>query len=318
MPKVSVIIPVYGVEKYIERCARSLFEQTIDDIEYMFIDDCTPDGSIAVLIRVLDEYPERKSQVVIHRMEQNSGQAKVREWGIQSATGDYVIHCDSDDWVDKNLYRALYDKAIAEDAQVVVCDYKLTDGINIIKEVEGCRNTNCSNFLQHLLLQKEPWSLWNKLFKRTDCFRELIFPTGNMGEDMVLCVQMMFHCQRAAYVSGVYYNYFCNNNSISNLRDASLHIRNFERLKSNTDLLITIIQEKDIPHKKWIINGLQYNATVTLLNVIHGNKEFRDLWMNTYPGANWRFVFNPYMKIERRIKCFLAIMGLYPFKKDRI
>ena len=62
MPKVSVIIPVYGVEKYIERCARSLFKQTLDDIEYLFIDDCTPDDSVDVLRNVLEEYPNRKSQ----------------------------------------------------------------------------------------------------------------------------------------------------------------------------------------------------------------------------------------------------------------
>ncbi len=104
MPKVSVIIPVYGVEKYIERCARSLFEQTLDDIEYLFIDDCTPDKSIEMLKQVLEDYPHRKPQVVIHRMEQNSGQAAVRKWGMQNAIGDYVIHCDSDDWVELTMY----------------------------------------------------------------------------------------------------------------------------------------------------------------------------------------------------------------------
>ena len=60
MPKVSIIIPVYGVEKYIERCSRSLFEQTLDDLEYLFIDDCTPDKSIDVLKNILEEYPNRK------------------------------------------------------------------------------------------------------------------------------------------------------------------------------------------------------------------------------------------------------------------
>ena len=86
MPKVSIIIPVYGVEKYIERCARSLFEQTLDDIEYLFIDDSTPDRSIDILKRVLENYSHRKSQVNIHRREQNSGQAIVRNWGMQNAT----------------------------------------------------------------------------------------------------------------------------------------------------------------------------------------------------------------------------------------
>lgn len=85
MPKVSIIVPVYGVEKYIERCCRSLFEQTLDDIEYLFIDDCSPDRSIEILKKVLDEYPHRKNQVHIHRMGKNSGQAAVRKWGMRGS-----------------------------------------------------------------------------------------------------------------------------------------------------------------------------------------------------------------------------------------
>ena len=134
MPKVSIIVPVYGVEKYIERCARSLFEQTLDDIEYLFIDDCTPDKSVEILKRVLEEYPHRKSQVVIHRMEQNSGQAKVREWGMRNATGEYLIHCDSDDWVDMDMYRIMYEEAKRTDADIVMCGYKATDGVRVFNE----------------------------------------------------------------------------------------------------------------------------------------------------------------------------------------
>ena len=76
MPAVSVIVPVYKVEPYIARCARSLFGQTLKDIEYIFIDDCTPDRSIEVLREVLEEYPERKEQVRIFRMPENGGQAE--------------------------------------------------------------------------------------------------------------------------------------------------------------------------------------------------------------------------------------------------
>ena len=97
MPKVSVVIPVYGVEKYIERCARTLFEQTIDDIEYIFVNDCTKDRSIEILEQVIKDYPQRKGQIRIENMLTNSGQAAVRRCGIELATGEYIIHCDSDD-----------------------------------------------------------------------------------------------------------------------------------------------------------------------------------------------------------------------------
>ena len=133
MPKVSVIIPVYAVEKYIERCARSMFEQTLDDIEYLFVDDCTPDRSIEIFRQVLEKSPHRKSQVTIHRMEQNSGQAVVRKWGMQNATGEYIIHCDSDNWVEVDMYRSMYEKAIEEDADVVICDHAISNGTNLLK-----------------------------------------------------------------------------------------------------------------------------------------------------------------------------------------
>lgn len=318
MPKVSVIIPVYGVEEYIERCSRSLFEQTLDDIEFLFIDDCSPDKSIDIINSVIHDFPNRKPQVHIHRMEQNSGQAAVRKWGMQNATGDFVIHCDSDDWVDRELYRAMYEKALEGDADVVICDYKVSNGTNVIKHVKGCVSTDCQITIQRQLLQRDSWSLCNKLFRRTACYKELIYPNENMGEDMVLCMQMMFKCRRMAYVEGLYYYYYCNESSISNLKSIQIHVRNYERLKANTDLLINILKDKKVEHKKWIVNGLQYNATITLLNLIHRDQQFRDMWMNTYPSANWRYLINPFVEAERRFKCFLALIGAYPFKKDRI
>lgn len=318
MPKVSIIVPVYGVEKYIERCARSLFEQTLDDIEYLFIDDCTPDKSIEILKNVLEEYPQRKNQVIIHRMEKNSGQAAVRKWGMLNATGNYVIHCDSDDWVDVTMYEKMYNKAIETGSDVVVCDYVVTNGEKILNTVKGCGDTDVSKFIQRMLFQRDPWSLWNKLFNRTVCYKELIYPKGNMGEDMVLCIQMMLHCKRMSYISGLNYNYFNNNNSICNKRDVNRLTNNFEQLKNNTDILLRELDKADLPNKKWAINALQYNATINLLNLIHREKSLYDLWMKTYKGANWIFILNPFVKIEKRLKCLLAIMKLYPLKKDRV
>ena len=318
MPKVSIVIPVYGVEKYIERCARSLFEQTLDDIEYLFIDDCTPDKSIEILSRVLDEYPQRKNQVIIHRMEKNSGQAAVRKWGMLNATGDYVIHCDSDDWVDVTMYEKMYNKAIEEDADVVVCDYVVTDGEKILDSVKGCGDTDVSKFIQRLLFQRDPWSLCNKLFNRTVCYKELIYPKGNMGEDMVLCIQMMLRCKRMAYISGLYYYYYVNAYSITNKRDVVRLISNFEQLKNNTDLLLSVLEKNALPNRRCAINALQYNAKISLLNLIHRDKKYYNLWMSTYAGSNWVYLFNPYIKLEKRLKCLMAVLKLYPQKKDRI
>ena len=122
--KVSVCIPVYGVEKYIERCARSLFEQTMaEGIEFIFVNDCTKDRSIEILEQVLSEYPQRKEQVKIIHHKKNGGLVAARNTGLKHATGDYIIHCDSDDWVDLNMYEAMYNKAIETNADMVYSDF---------------------------------------------------------------------------------------------------------------------------------------------------------------------------------------------------
>lgn len=100
-PKVSILVPIYGTELYIEKCARTLFEQTYDNIEFIFVNDCTRDNSVNVLKRVLEEYPLRKSQTRIIEHKENKGLAGSRLTGLQNATGEYVWCVDSDDYVRK-------------------------------------------------------------------------------------------------------------------------------------------------------------------------------------------------------------------------
>ena len=132
MPKVSVIIPVYKTEAYIARCARSLFEQTMDDIEYIFVDDCSPDNSVEILKDVIEEYQprflEEGKTVRIVQMPTNGGLAAVRRHGIQLASGDFIIHCDSDDFVDNTLYKEMYEKALETSSDVVFCPIKYEYG----------------------------------------------------------------------------------------------------------------------------------------------------------------------------------------------
>ena len=125
MYKVTVVVPVYNAGLYIERCVRSLFDQTLADIEYVFVDDCSPDNSIAILESLLKEYPERAKSTKIIRHEKNTGQSGARRDGVLAATGDYIIHCDADDWVDLDMYQSMYEKAEAEGAEAVCCDIVL-------------------------------------------------------------------------------------------------------------------------------------------------------------------------------------------------
>ena len=117
MTKLSVIIPVYGVERYIGRCVESLLAQALDDMEFLFVDDHTPDDSIGVVKRMIEGHP-REHQFVFLQTPQNGGAGPARNYGLQHATGEYIGFVDSDDWVSADGYLHLYTKAKAFDADM--------------------------------------------------------------------------------------------------------------------------------------------------------------------------------------------------------
>lgn len=117
--KVSVLISVYDVEPYIERCARSLFEQTYSNLEYIVVDDCTPDNSIAVFERVMQDYPERASSVKIIHHEKHRGLAAARNTAFDHATGEFLCVVDSDDWMELDGIERMVAEQVATDADVV-------------------------------------------------------------------------------------------------------------------------------------------------------------------------------------------------------
>jgi glycosyltransferase involved in cell wall biosynthesis len=118
-PKVSVIVPVYNTELYVERAIISLMEQTLDDVQFIIIDDGSKDDSLNIIKQVIARYPVREGQVTLISRE-NRGVAATRAQGMELATGDYIIHLDSDDWAELNWLEAMYTKAIEENADVVV------------------------------------------------------------------------------------------------------------------------------------------------------------------------------------------------------
>lgn len=316
MPKVSIIIPVYGVEKYIERCARSLFEQTLDDIEYLFIDDCTPDMSVEILKRVLEEYPHRKSQVVIHRMEQNSGQAKVREWGMQNATGEYVIHCDSDDWVDIHMYEEMYNKAIEEDADVVVCDYVVTNGTSVIKTINACHAKSPGQLIEKCLFQRDPWSICNKLFKRK-AYYNIEYPKGAMGEDMAITIQLLWNCKTLSYINKPYYQYFYNSESITKVCTRDSCISKFNQLSCNTTIVMNFIENKKLDDEYKDALVVYKNFIRSVLYPIVYDKQYYNIWNNMFLGLNKQVLLSKYISASEKIRVFLTMVHLYPRKRNR-
>lgn len=240
-PKVSVIIPVYGVERYIEQCARSLFEQTMQDgIEYIFVDDCSPDKSIEILENVLREYPHRRLQTRIIRHTENQGLGGARKTGMEYATGEYIIHCDSDDWVEPDMYETLYRKATEENADIVGCDYIFEYAKKSVVVRQPCPGNNIQ-YISDLLSDKLHCGTCNKLIKRSVYCTAYkygceIFPMGiNMWEDVLTVNQLIYYCSRISYVPEALYHYRRTNEgsytynkpSLSDMREVIKRLSDF-------------------------------------------------------------------------------------------
>lgn len=213
MPKISVIIPVYKVSLYIERCARSLFEQTLDDIEYIFIDDCSPDDSMEKLQSVIEQYrlrfAEENKVVRIVRMPTNNGQAVVRRHGIQLATGNYIIHCDSDDWVDTDLYKTMYEEAVLSDADIVKCPIR--DEYKNGGKTRPFHNLpfSCNEILENWWHDSEGMFCWNKLVRRNIYIDNELKPFDgvNMWEDNGLMLRVFYYAKGFSQIEGPVYHY---------------------------------------------------------------------------------------------------------------
>lgn len=218
--KVSVCIPVYNAERYIAQCARSLFEQTLQHgIEFIFVDDCTPDQSFKVLADVLAAYPHRKSQVKIIRQAQNGGVCRARKVAMRHAVGTYIIHCDPDDWVKPTLYETLLRQAELAQADMVYCDYVRYHSEDVQKVIVLEALVDREEMIRRFLYRTiTATCLWNKLYRRAFLDRvdlELVPDTITYGEDLVFNLLLLPYCQTIVKVNEPLYIYRDTPNSIT-------------------------------------------------------------------------------------------------------
>lgn len=212
--QVSILVPVYDVEQYIERCARSLFEQDYENIEYVFVDDCSPDHSIEQLEKVLCDYPKRKEQVRIIRHERNRGLGAARNTAVANASGLFLMHCDSDDWMDARAVSLLVDRQLLTNADIVsggVCAvYK--DGKRELEQPESQHREEL--LLQMLTSQKPSYhTVWRRLI-RASLYHDhdiKVREGMNVGEDWQVVPRLVYYAQRVAAVDQVVYYYDCTN-----------------------------------------------------------------------------------------------------------
>ena len=316
MPKVTVIIPVYGVEKYIERCARSLFEQTLDDMEFIFVDDCSPDRSIEILESILEEYPVRRSQSEIVRLPKNGGLPHARKTGLQQATGEYILHCDSDDWVDVTMCEKLYSKAVAEDADMVICDWYRSNGSKHVIHQPREISIERDAYLRAMICRERSMSIRNKLVRKGCYYHPIDFPVENNGEDFCLILQLFYYCHTISFVTEPLYYYYLNPDSLTQIEGYEQVDRRAEQNMKNYSIVDKFFKQKGIDKEyENELLMLRFDLKCYLLPNA-GTKQGLIKWHSTYPELTIKKVLSlKRVPLYRKLLYMLAPCGIYSILK---
>jgi glycosyltransferase involved in cell wall biosynthesis len=301
MPQVSVIVPVYKAEPFFAACCRGLFGQTLEDMEYIFVDDCTPDRSMEILREVLEEYPRRKGQVRCLRMPVNSGQAAVRAAGLEAATGEFVIHCDSDDIPAQAQYETLLRQALQEGADIAVCDY------NILQEGGSAYGRGWQDeegdAVAAVLDGSIPGYLWNKLVRRSLYERVEFPPQADIWEDKTLCVQLFYQSSKVAYVREPLYGYRIHPGGTCLSEDVR---RKLAKQQANVSVILSFLERNRLSDKYGReISALKAEVQMNALPL--PRKEY----LAVYPENRWKQLWAGGIPLAWKLGHLTKMLGIH-------
>ena len=303
--KVSILMPIFKVEQYIEKTLDSIFTQTYKDIEYVFVNDCSPDNSLRVLKDTISKYciSERIYTIINH--EQNEGIAVSRADCIANANGDYIFFVDSDDWIEKDAVEQMVGATDGGAIDMVGCDFMkdFLSGKTTYhheKYAETCRGNmlKCLNY-------DIATALWKLLIRRTLFDNFTITPHVDIVEDYIMSVKLYFYAKSFIALPKAFYHYVQYNQarvSLQTLWSVNMHIKGVQEVEQ-------FCREKnlydDIVHNKLLLRKFNIISNFIL------NKELLDgkTYLNTFPESRgvWRKM--QYSKKEC-IKFWLADHGL--------
>lgn len=309
MPKVSVIVPVYGVDRYIERCARSLFEQTLDDIEYVFVNDCTPDSSMALIANIISYYPTRTTQIKIVNHPVNKGLPAARNTGVSQASGDFVIHLDSDDWMEPNMIEKMYLTAKLYNADAVGCDYFKNDE-PVPSHISDKSEVNCrDHFLSSAIACKGMQAVWRFMVKREICQNIEFWPTQSQGEDLTMIIQMAYKCRDIRYLHIPLYHWRTVESSLTNDSSENAIVKRHLGLAENVRTIEKFLIKENInnTYSNQLI-ALKLEANFYLRPLLRKGKSI-EMWRNAFPEINGKVLTNRFIEARHKIE-YLSVKYL--------
>lgn len=245
--KVSVIVPVYNVEKFIDKCLNSIVNQTLKEIEIIVVNDGSPDNSQKIIDKYVKKYPEKVQSFI----KENGGQGSARNLGIEKAKGEYIGYVDSDDFIEKDMYKKLYNKAKEDNYDIVVCgNYNVSEDYKT-KNIDTFIN-NYNTDLENIIFGK--MAVWNKIYKKEILVEnKLKFKEKVWYEDLAFTLKAIINSNSFAFINEPLYDYLIREGSTMNNSNVK---RNLEIFDAFDDILSYIKHNK----KEEYFNKIEFLA----------------------------------------------------------
>ena len=292
---VSILVPIYNVEKYLPKCLDSIFHQTYSDLEYVFMNDCSPDNSLDILHKYIEEHHIDKERITILSHTENKGIATTRNDLLAHAKGEYVLFIDSDDWVEYDMVEQMVAASNNGTIDIIGCDFlKDYENGTCTYHHENYSN-DCKENIVRLINYTIGPTLW-KILVRKELFNHVVFQQNiEIGEDYIASVKLYYYAKRFAHVNKCLYHYIqYNTNRYSNqiAKSISDHIHavmTVEDFLKSTGLYNNEI-DHEIKLRKFCIKRYYLLPPLT---------DYKK-WATTFPEVNkmWR-----YIKYSKKEKC---------------
>ena len=318
-PLVSILIPVFRVETYIERCARSVFEQTYDNLEYVFVDDSSPDHSIDILKRVMKDYPEREKRTRIIHHPYNKGLAAARNTAVEECTGTFIFHVDSDDWVENNAIQLLIEKQQETDADIITGQTYVYRNGQRQSYASGGWNLDRETIIVKLLLYEVSTRSCGRLIRKSLYTDHNISynEAGSCGEDFQILSHLIYCSKKVAGIDTYIYHYDLSNpNSFTNnIKNMDLQMQGYVSVSVVADFF----SDKE-PYLQEIAKRLKvhYLHQKMILNAMWRDKKAYSTFLRILQNSDsdcWHYIKwdNP---IKRYIESHYVLMCLtIPLRK---
>lgn len=267
-PKISVIVPVYNVEKYLRRCVDSILAQTFTEFEVLLIDDGSTDNSG----KMCDKYSMKDVRVHVYH-KQNGGVSSARQYGLDHAVGEYSIHVDPDDWVDRDMLLEMYNKAISDNTDFVIADfYRDTISEKDVYDRQVVDVLESKHVLRQILRYNIYGCLWNKLIRTSLFFKYKahFIKAINYGEDVLLLSQVLQHSFKVSKIDKAFYHYTNDNeHSITRKYDVETYKARKHYIKA-LDEVLSLEFKDDLCNAAFnLISEAFNNAVVSITDMRH-------------------------------------------------